>query len=34
MEHLNRIFHPYFDEIVVVFIYDIMTYSKSDEEHA
>lgn len=34
MEHMNRIFHPYFDEIGVVLICDIVMYSKSDKEHA
>lgn len=33
MEYINRTFHPYLDRFVVVFIYDIMGYSKSDEEH-
>jgi len=34
MEYTNRIFHPYLDQFVVVFIHDILVYSKSDEEHA
>jgi len=34
MEYMNRIFHPYLDQFVVVFIYDILVYSKSEEEHA
>jgi hypothetical protein len=34
MEYMNRIFHPFLDRIVVVFIDDILVYSKSDEEHA
>jgi len=34
MEYLNRIFHPYLDQFVVVFIDDILVYSKSEEEHA
>jgi len=34
MEYMNRIFHTYLDHFVVVFIYDILIYSKSEEEHA
>jgi hypothetical protein len=33
MEYINRIFHPYLDQFVVVFIDDILVYSKSGEEH-
>ena len=33
-EYLNRIFHPYLDQFVVVFIYDILLYLRLDEEHA
>src|SRR4030067_2895271 len=33
MEYMNRIFHPYLDKFVVVFIDDILVYSKTDEEH-
>ena len=33
MEYMNRIFHTYFDWFVVVFIDDILIYSKSEEEH-
>ena len=34
MEYMNRIFHAYIDRFVVVFIDDILIYSKSEEEHA
>ena len=30
---MNRIFHTYLDRFVVVFIDDILIYSKSEEEH-
>jgi len=33
MEYMNNIFHTYLDRFVVVFIYDILIYSKSEEEH-
>jgi hypothetical protein len=34
MEYMNRIFHSYLDHFVVVFIDDILIYSKTEEEHA
>ena len=34
MDLINRVFHPYLDKFVVVFIDDILVYSKSREEHA
>ena len=34
MEYMNRIFRTYLDRFVVVFIDDILIYSKSEEEHA
>lgn len=33
MEYMNNISHPYIDQSVVVFIDDILIYSKSNEEH-
>jgi len=34
MGYMNHIFHTYLDRFVVVFIDDILIYSKSEEEHA
>lgn len=34
MEYVNRTFHQYLDKFVVVFIDDILIYSKTDEEYA
>ena len=33
MELMNRVFHPYLDQFVVVFINDILVYSKDAQEH-
>jgi hypothetical protein len=33
MEAMNRMLHPYLDIFVVVFIDDILVYSKTEEEH-
>ena len=33
MYYMNRIFHPYLDSFVVVYINDILVYSKTREEH-
>lgn len=30
----NRVFQPYLDQFVVIFIDDILIYSRSDEKHA
>ena len=34
MEYMNRIFHSYLDQFIVVFIDDILIYSNSEEDHA
>ena len=33
MDLMNRVFHPYLDQFVVVFIDDILVYSKDGHEH-
>ena len=33
MDLMNRVFRPNLDQFVVVFIYDILVYSKNEEEH-
>ena len=33
MDLMHRVFQPYLDQFVVVFIDDILIYSKSEEEH-
>ena len=30
---INRVFHRYLDQFVIVFIYNILIYSRSEEEH-
>ena len=34
MDLMNRVFHPSLDQFVIVFIDDILVYSKSVDEHA
>ncbi|GAU44000.1 hypothetical protein TSUD_91790 [Trifolium subterraneum] len=34
MDYMNRIFQPYLDKFVVIFIDDILIYSKDPQEHA
>jgi len=34
MDYMNRIFQPYLDQFVIIFIDDILIYSKSPQEHA
>ena len=33
MDLMHRVFKPYLDQLVVVFIDDILVYSKTKEEH-
>ncbi|XP_017979906.1 PREDICTED: RNA-directed DNA polymerase homolog [Theobroma cacao] len=34
MDLMNRVFHPYLDKFVIVFIDDILVYSRDNEKHA
>ena len=33
MDLINRVFHEYLDSLIIVFIDDILIYSKTKEEH-
>ena len=33
MDLMHRVFQPYLDQFFVVFVDDILIYSKSEEEH-
>ena len=33
MNLMNRVFHPYLDQFVIMFINDILVYSKNVDEH-
>ena len=33
MDFMNRVFHEYLDQFVIVFIDDMLVYSKRKEEH-
>ena len=33
MDLMNRVFHPYLNQFVVIFIDDILVYSKDAQEH-
>ena len=34
MDLMNRVFKPYLDKFIVVFVDDILIYSKDEKEHA
>lgn len=33
MEYMNMSFHPYLDQFVIVFTYDVLIYSEYEKEH-
>ena len=34
MDLMHRVFHPYLDRFMVVFVDDILIYSETEEDHA
>ena len=34
MDLMNKVFHPYLNQFVIIFIDDILVYSKNAKEHA
>jgi hypothetical protein len=34
MDTMNRVFHDHLDQFIVVFVDDILIYSKNQEDHA
>ena len=34
MDLMNRVFHPYLDQFIIVFISDILVFSRNAEKHA
>ena len=34
MDLMNRVFKPYLDQFVIVFIDEILVYSRNEEDHA
>ena len=34
MDLINRVFRPFLDRFIIIFIDNILVYSKSEEEHA
>ena len=33
MDLMNRIFHPYLDKFILLFIDDVLVYSRNEKEH-
>ena len=34
MDHMNRVYRPFLDKFLIVFIYDVLVYSRSEEDHS